>query len=464
MFKCDLFVIYHLVGFSIKKIFYSLKKILIGYFCVLKKIKSMNFIDELNWRGLLQDMSPGLDEELSKGKIKGYIGFDPTAASLTIGNMVSIMLLKHLQLAGHKPIILLGGATGRIGDPSGKDKERTLLDLEVLENNIEAQRKQFELFLDFEGENAAVVINNYDFYKDMSIFEFLRDIGKNITVNYMLSKESVKNRIESESGISFTEFSYQLIQGYDFQHLCIKHNVILQMGGGDQWGNITTGTELIRKTGGKGYGLTCPLLTRSDGKKFGKSEEGNIWLDASMTSPYKFYQFWLNITDADLTKMFRIFSLKTRFEIESLEAEHENNPNLLKRLLAEELTERIHGIEALKSVQKATEIAFNSKLQLEFLKALTASEWSVIVEELDTVIVPKTELDAGINIADMLAGKHSSLSSKGDVRRAIKGAAIAINTEKINDENILIGSDRLLQGKYMFLQNGKKNKFILIAE
>ena len=225
----------------------------------------MNFIEELKWRGLLQDMSPGLDEEMAKSQIKAYIGFDPTAASLTIGNLVSIMLLKHLQLAGHKPVVLLGGATGRIGDPSGKDKERSLLDIEILERNIEAQRNQFALFLDFDGENAAELINNYDFYKDMSIFEFLRDIGKHITVNYMLSKDSVKNRIESESGISFTEFSYQLIQGYDVQHLCINHNTILQMGGADQWGNITTGTDLIRKAGGKGYGLTCPLLTRSDG-------------------------------------------------------------------------------------------------------------------------------------------------------------------------------------------------------
>jgi tyrosyl-tRNA synthetase len=424
----------------------------------------MNFIEELQWRGLLQDMSPGLDEEMTKGTIKGYIGFDPTAPSLTIGNLVSIMLLKHLQIAGHKPIVLLGGATGRIGDPSGKDKERSLLDLEILDRNIEAQRKQFGLFLDFYGENAAEMVNNYDFYKDMSIFEFLRDIGKHITVNYMLSKDSVKNRIESESGISFTEFSYQLIQGYDFQHLCLKYNTILQMGGADQWGNITTGTELIRKAGGKGYGLTCPLLTRSDGKKFGKSEDGNIWLDGNMTSPYKFYQFWLNISDADLLKMFRIFSLRSRTEIESLEKEHEANPNHLKRLLAAELTERIHGKESLDGVIKATEIAFNSKLELSFLQSLSQNEWNIISEELDKVSVPKALLDEGVNIADLLAGKHSSLASKNDVRRAVKGAAIAINTVKIEDENYLVKSDLLLHGKYLFLQNGKKNKFILISE
>ncbi len=424
----------------------------------------MNFIEELQWRGLLQDMSPGLDEEMTKATIKGYIGFDPTAPSLTIGNLVSIMLLKHLQLAGHKPIVLLGGATGRIGDPSGKDKERSLLDLETLERNIEAQRKQFGLFLDFDGENAAEMVNNYDFYKDMSIFEFLRDIGKHITVNYMLSKDSVKNRIESESGISFTEFSYQLIQGYDFQHLCLNHNTILQMGGADQWGNITTGTELIRKAGGKGYGLTCPLLTRSDGKKFGKSEEGNIWLEGTMTSPYKFYQFWLNISDADLLKMFRIFSLRSRNEIESLELEHEGNPNILKRLLAAELTERIHGAEALQGVQKATEIAFNPKLELSFLQSFTQNEWDIISEELDKVSVSKALLDEGVNIADLLAGKHSSLGSKNDVRRAVKGAAIAINTVKIDDENYIVKSELLLHGKYLFLQNGKKNKFVLVAE
>jgi tyrosyl-tRNA synthetase len=424
----------------------------------------MNFIEELQWRGLLQDMSPGLDEEMAKGQIKGYVGFDPTAPSLTIGNLVSIMLLKHLQLAGHKPIVLLGGATGRIGDPSGKDKERSLLDLEILEKNILAQKNQFALFLDFDGPHAADIINNYDFYKNMSIFEFLRDIGKNITVNYMLSKESVKNRIESESGISFTEFSYQLIQGYDFQHLCTKHDVILQMGGGDQWGNITTGTELIRKAGAKGYGLTCPLLTRSDGKKFGKSEEGNIWLDGNMTSPYKFYQFWLNISDADLTKMFRIFSLRSKSEIEALELEFSTNPNHLKRMLAAELTERIHGKEALDAVMKATEIAFNPKLEYSFLQSLSNKEWNIIADELDIVTVSRDTLQEGVNIADLLAGKHSSLDSKSEVRRAIKGAAIAINTQKVTDENLMVTEALLLQGKYLFLQNGKKNKFLLIAE
>jgi tyrosyl-tRNA synthetase len=430
-----------------------------------KKISElMSFIAELKWRGLLQDMSPGLEEEMSKGRIKGYIGFDPTAASLTIGNLVSVMLLKHLQLAGHQPIVLLGGATGRIGDPSGKDKERNLLDYEVLEKNIERQSSQFARFLSFEGENKASMLNNYDFYKDMSIFEFLRDIGKHITVNYMLSKDSVKSRIESESGISFTEFSYQLIQGYDFRYLCEKENCILQMGGADQWGNITTGTELIRKSGGKGYGLTCPLLTRADGKKFGKSEEGNIWLDAEMTSPYKFYQFWLNISDEDLQKLFRIFSLKSKDEIEHIEDEYKDNPNQIKRLLAAEMTARTHGEMALQAAVKTTEIAFNPKLEKEFLLQLSTSELEMIAKELDSSSVSRSELENGINIVDLLSGKHASLSSKSEVKRAIKGAAIAVNTEKINDENQIIDSESLLEARYLFLQNGKKNKFILVAE
>jgi tyrosyl-tRNA synthetase len=424
----------------------------------------MSFVEELKWRGLLQDLTPGLEEEMEKGPIKAYIGFDPTAASLTIGNLVSIMLLKHLQLAGHHPIVLLGGATGRIGDPSGKDKERNLLDYTILENNIEKQRGQFGLFLDFENENKAVMINNYDFYKDMSIFEFLRDIGKHLTVNYMLSKDSVKNRIESESGISFTEFSYQLIQGYDFRHLYEKHDCILQMGGADQWGNITTGTELIRKSGGKGYGLTCPLLTRSDGKKFGKSEEGNIWLDPEMTSPYKFYQFWLNITDDDLPKLMRIFSLRSRNDIEALETEYLGNPNALKRILAVELTERIHGQSALESVLKTTEIAFSPRLEKSYLDALNLEAWAMISSELDSNYISKSALENGINIVELLNEKHNSLPSKSEVKRAIKGGAISLNTDKISDENMIVDSSFLIHGKYIFSQNGKKNKFILIAE
>ncbi len=424
----------------------------------------MSFIEELRWRGLLQDMTEGLEEEMAKGPIKAYIGYDPTAPSLTIGNLVTIMLLKHLQLAGHQPIILLGGATGRIGDPSGKDKERQLLDTEVLKANIARFRAQFERFFDFEGPNAAMIVDNYDFYKEMSIFEFLRDIGKNITVNYMMAKESVKNRIQSEAGISFTEFSYQLIQGYDFQHLYEKHNCILQMGGGDQWGNITSGTHFIRKAGGKGYGLTCPLLTKADGKKFGKSEEGNVWLAADMTSPYKFYQFWLNAADQDLPKLLRIFSLKSKTEIEELEKEHAANPNAIKKLLAAELTERVHGPEGLARAERATEITFSKKLKPEFLAALSPEQFQELSEDLDAFQIEKSSLSEGLSIVDLLAGQHSSLQSKGEVRRAIKNNAIALNTIKINNAEHLVQVKDLLHERYLFLQNGKKNKFIAVVD
>jgi tyrosyl-tRNA synthetase len=424
----------------------------------------MSFIEELRWRGLLQDMSEGLEEELAKGPITAYIGYDPTAPSLTIGNLVTIMLLKHLQLAGHRPIILLGGATGRIGDPSGKDEERQLLDNDVLKANIARFKAQFGKFFEFEGPNAAILLDNYDFYKEMSIFEFLRDIGKNITVNYMMSKESVKNRIQSETGISFTEFSYQLIQGYDFQYLYENHNCVLQMGGGDQWGNITTGTQFIRKAGGKGFGLTCPLLTKSDGKKFGKSEAGNVWLAADMTSPYKFYQFWLNVSDADLPKLIRTFSLKNKEEIEALEAEHEGNPNELKKILAEEMTERVHSKEALEAAQRATGIAFNKKLKKEFLEDLQEGDWEILKDELFSFKLDKSQLDAGLNIIDMLSGNHDSLKSNADVRRAIKGSALAVNAVKVANADLQISNADLLHGKYLFLQNGKKNKFIAVVE
>lgn len=423
----------------------------------------MSFIEELQWRGLLQDMSEGLEAELAKGPVTAYIGYDPTAPSLTIGNLVTIMLLKHLQLAGHRPIILLGGATGRIGDPSGKDAERQLLDSKVLKENIARFRNQFGKFFEFEGPNAAIMLDNYDFYKEMSIFEFLRDIGKNITVNYMMSKESVKNRIQSETGISFTEFSYQLIQGYDFQYLYENHNCILQMGGGDQWGNITTGTQFIRKAGGKGYGLTCPLLTKSDGKKFGKSEAGNVWLAADMTSPYKFYQFWLNVSDEDLPKLMRTFSLKSKEEIQALEAEHDN-PNEIKRILAEEMTARVHSKEALEAAQRATAIAFNKKLKKEFLEELKEGDWEILQEELFSFKLDKSKLEEGLNIIEMLAKNHKSLQSNGEVRRAIKGSALAVNTVKVSDPELKITTADLLHDKYLFLQNGKKNKFIAVVE
>jgi len=421
----------------------------------------MNFIEELKWRGLLQDVTPGLEEKMNEGSIKAYVGFDPTASSLTIGNLVSIMLLVHLQRCGHQPIVLLGGATGRIGDPSGKDKERSLLNLETIEQNINQQALQFQRFLSFEGPRGATMVNNYNFYSQMTIFEFLRDIGKQITVNYMLSKDSVKNRIESESGISFTEFSYQLIQGYDFQYLYHHHDCILQMGGADQWGNITTGTELVRKSGGKAYGLTCPLLTRSDGKKFGKSEEGNIWLDANLTSPYQFYQFWLNVSDQDLPKLLKIFSLKDRNTIENYLSLIDSSPNEIKKELAIEMTDRVHGSEALQSVVRVTELVFHPKLEKEFLAQLSAEEWNIIEKEIPMSTEKIETLVNGINIIDLLLEKHSSLPSKSEIKRAIKGMAISVNTEKVEGEDRTVLQSELFMNQYLFLQNGKKNKFII---
>ncbi|HHJ50672.1 MAG TPA: tyrosine--tRNA ligase, partial [Phaeodactylibacter sp.] len=328
-----------------------------------------DFIEELKWRGMLQDMTPGLEKHLASGKRKAYIGFDPTAPSLTIGNYVPIMLLTFLQRAGHQPVVLMGGATGRIGDPSGKDAERQLKSYEELDRNLRFQEEQFRRLLNFEeGENRALLVNNFDFYKDMNVLDFLREVGKTLTINYMMSKESVKKRIDS--GLSFTEFSYQLLQGYDFYKLYKEHGITIQMGGSDQWGNITAGTEFIRKkTGGKGeaYALTAPLLTKADGKKFGKSEKGNIWLDPALTSPYQFFQFWINADDRDLPKYLRYFSLKSREEIEALEQEHRDNPRAIKAVLAEELTSRIHGEEAFRAAQSVSALLFNHRLKREEL-------------------------------------------------------------------------------------------------
>ncbi|MCP4439358.1 MAG: tyrosine--tRNA ligase [Aureispira sp.] len=421
-----------------------------------------SLIEELKWRGLLQDMTPGLEDELKKGSIVGYIGYDPTAPSLTIGNLVTIMLLKHLQLKGHRPIVLMGGATGKIGDPSGKDKERQLLSYQQLQANIDKQAAQFTKFLDFDGPNAAVVVNNADFYDGMDIFTFLRDIGKNITISYMLSKESVKNRLEK--GISFTEFSYQLIQGYDFQHLYEKENCVLQMGGSDQWGNIMTGTHFVGKNGGKAFGLTCPLLTKADGKKFGKSEEGNVWLAPEMTSPYKFYQFWQGsgIVDDDLPKLFKTFSLKSREEIEEVLAM--DDPIAKRKILAEELTVRIHSQEAYESVLKATQIVFNKKLKKDFLEGLSEQDFDMLSNELPSAQIAKAAFDEDSNVLKLLVGNHDSLKSNGDARRAIKGSALSVNCEKVTSHELVLTNDDLIQGKYLFVQNGKKNKFLLVVE
>lgn len=424
----------------------------------------MSLIEELKWRGMLHDLTPGLEEKLAKGMATAYIGFDPTAASLTIGNYVQIMLLAFLQRHGHRPIFLLGGATGRIGDPSGKDAERTLKSYDELDSNLAFQREQARKFLDFDcGENSAMFINNYDFYKEMNVLDFLRDVGKNLTVNYMLSKESVKKRLDS--GLSFTEFSYQLLQANDFLFLYNHHNCTIQMGGSDQWGNITSGTEFIRRNvdEGKAYALTTPLLTKADGSKFGKSEGGNIWLDAKMTSPYKFYQFWINAADADLPKYYRYFSFKSKDEIESLEAEHSDNPNALKRILAEELTKRIHSAKDFESAMKVSDIVFNHKASAESLQSMSEDQLSMIAEELPFHNISLDQVTAGIALDELLT-TTGILNSKGDVRRAVKNNAIALNKTKLQAHDHSISAADLLRGKYLMIENGKKNKFIVGAE
>ena len=421
----------------------------------------MDFLEELEWRGILSNSTPGITEALKAGKMTGYIGFDPTAPSMTIGNMVQIQLLRLFQLSGHHPIVLMGGATGRIGDPSGKDKERVLKSFEELDNNLAHQQVQFSKFLDFEnGDNKAIVVNNYDFYNDMNVLDFLRDVGKTLTINYMMSKESVKKRVET--GLSFTEFSYQLLQAYDFQKLYQDYDCKLQIGGSDQWGNITSGTEFIRRNlEGKAFAITSELLTKSDGSKFGKSEEGNIWLDPNMTSPYKFYQFWLNADDADLPKFIRFFTLKSRAEVEQMEEDLKDNLNEQKRILAEEITVRVHSQEAYESAATVSKLLFNKKADEETCKALDAAALATVAQEIPSFEVSKSELDGGLNIVDLLAEKTSIVTSKGDARRALKGNAVSINKVKISDPEFTVNAEHLLQNEYILVDNGKKNKFIL---
>jgi tyrosyl-tRNA synthetase len=428
-----------------------------------------NFVEELQWRGMIHDIMPGTDEQLAKEMTAAYVGVDPTADSLHIGHLVSIMMLKHFQVAGHKPLMLVGGATGMIGDPSGKSAERNLLDEEALAHNQAGIKAQMEKFLDFNSDapNAAEMVNNYDWMKDFSFLDFIRDIGKHITVNYMMSKDSVKKRLSSESsvGMSFTEFTYQLVQGNDFLHLYNTKNCMIQMGGSDQWGNITTGTEMVRRmAGGKAYAITCPLITKADGGKFGKTESGNIWLDPKKTSPYKFYQFWLNTSDADAEKYAKIFTLLTKDEIAELVAKHNEAPHLrvLQQKLAEEVTVMVHSREDYEAAVEASQILFG-KATSESLKNLSEDNFLSVFEGVPQGTVAKADIEAGLSIVDALSEVSGFLKSKGEARRALKENSISVNKEKIKDDYVIETKD-LINGKYILLQRGKKNYFLLIAE
>lgn len=424
----------------------------------------MNFYEELDWRNMLQQPTEGTREHLDSGCRVGYIGFDPTAPSLTIGNYVQIMILTLFQRSGHQPVFLLGAATGRIGDPSGKDRERQLKTVEELAGNSARQREQLQQLVNFdEGEHKALLVDNYDFYRDMNVLDFLRDVGKTLTVNYMLSKESVSRRLES--GISFTEFSYQLLQAYDFLCLFRKYNCTVQMGGSDQFGNITSGIEFIRRhLGKKAFGATTPLLTKADGTKFGKSESDNIWLDPELTSPYRFYQFWINCDDRDLPRFTRYFTLRSREEVEANEAAHSDNPVALKRLLAEELTRRIHGEQAFGSVQKVSTLLFDPKADAGLLRSLGEKELASIAEEIPHFRVPAGRIRSGVGIVDLMSEDTALVPSKSEARRAIKGRSVSVNKVKVEAEGFIVGAQELLHGKYIMVENGKKNKYMLIAE
>lgn len=423
-----------------------------------------NFIEELKWRGMVQDIMPGTEELLIKEMTTGYVGFDPTSDSLHVGNLLPIMLLKHMQIAGHRPIALVGGATGMVGDPSGKSAERNLLDEETLNKNIEGVGKQLQRFLDFKnGDNAAILVNNLDWMKEMSFIDFIRDIGKHITINYMTAKDSVKKRIDT--GLSFTEFSYQLLQGNDFVHLYNNYNCKLQFGGSDQWGNITTGTELIRrKTGGEAFAFTCPLLTKADGGKFGKTESGTVWLDPEKTSPYSFYQFWLNASDEDAKKLIRFYTLMSKEDIDKIETEHNEAPHLrlLQKAIAEEVTIRVHGEEALKTAITASNILFGKSTSKD-LRSLSEKDFFNVFDGVPQAIIPKEKIENGLSIVDALASETSFLKSNGEARRELKGNAISINKEKVK-EDFLIKSEDLINNKYILIGKGKKTNFIIVTE
>lgn len=428
----------------------------------------MNFIEELKWRGMIHNVMPGTEELLSKGSVTAYVGIDPTADSLHVGHLVSVMMMKHFQMAGHKPLFVIGGATGMIGDPSGKSEERNLLDEAVVRKNMEGIKAQLTRFIDFEsgGATSALMLNNYDWMKEFSFLEFIRRIGKHITVNYMMAKDSVKKRLsENSNGLSFTEFTYQLVQGYDFLHLRQNYDCMLQMGGSDQWGNITTGGELIRRIAGlEAYGLTWPLMTKSDGKKFGKTESGNIWLDAERTSPYRFYQFWLNTADEDAERYVKIFTVLPVSEIEELIKRHRRNPHLreLQKTVAREITIMTHGRKAYEAALEASDILFG-KATSEILRKIDEKTLLDIFEGVPRYELPRSLLSDKVPVVDMLAVHTGIASSKGEARRSLKGMAVSLNKEKISEDRY-ISTEDLINGKYLLLQNGKKNYYLIVLK
>ena len=421
----------------------------------------MNFVEEMKWRGMIHDIMPGTEEQLQKEMTSAYIGFDPTADSLHIGSLVQIMTLVHLQRSGHKPFALVGGATGMVGDPSGKSKERNLLSADILEHNLKCVQKQLARFLDFDcGENSAEIVNNFDWFKGFGFLDFIRDVGKHISINYMMAKDSVKSRLET--GMSFTEFTYQLVQGYDFYHLYTKHNCKIQLGGSDQWGNIVTGTELIRrKARGEAFAITTPLIKKADGTKFGKTEGGNVWLDSERTSPYKFYQYWLNASDEDAKTYIKIFTLMPKVEIDALIVEHEEAPHLrvLQKTLGKDVTIRVHGEAAYHRAIEASEILFG-KDTAEQLKNIEERDLLDIFEGVPQFDISKSDLVSGIQIIDLLAQKSQVFQSNGEARRMLQSNAVSINKLKVGADKV-IGVDDLLNGKYILVQKGKKNYFLL---
>lgn len=430
----------------------------------------MDFIEELTWRGMIHQMMPGTDEQLKKGMTTAYLGIDPTADSLHIGHLVGVMMLKHFQRAGHKPIALVGGATGMIGDPSWKSQERKLLDEETLRHNQACIKKQLAKFLDFDSDapNSAELVNNYDWMKDFSFLNFIRDIGKHITVNYMMAKDSVKKRLggENQQGMSFTEFSYQLLQGYDFLYLYEEKGCRLQLGGSDQWGNITTGTELIRRTnGGEAFALTCPLITKADGGKFGKTESGSVWLDPKRTSPYAFYQFWLNVSDADAEKYIKIFTELTQEEIEALVKEQAEDPGRrpLQKRLAKEITTMVHSAEDYEAAVEASQILFSNKAG-DILRKIDEPTLLAVMEGVPRAEVDRKDIEGGIKLADLLTEKAPVFASKGEMRKMVQNGGVSINKEKVTDPYAEATTDMLLNGKYILVQRGKKNYHLLLVK